>query len=96
MRPSNQCDNHTESSRLCTEHHAFAGMENSMKKKTEKLAQKYRIEDGKDFRLKDFDPADTGGLATRRSTRPKSCKRELSARRNCRTCSMPRTSGRCC
>lgn len=30
-----------------------------MKKKTEKLASKFRIEDGKKFKLKDFDPADT-------------------------------------
>jgi PPK2 family polyphosphate:nucleotide phosphotransferase len=28
--------------------------------KTEKLAQKYRVDSGKHFRLKDFDPADTG------------------------------------
>jgi len=31
-----------------------------MKKKAEKLAHKFCIEDGRDFRLKDFDPADTG------------------------------------
>lgn len=31
-----------------------------MKKKTERLAHKYRINDGDDFRLKDFDPAETG------------------------------------
>jgi hypothetical protein len=30
--------------------------------KTTKLAKSYRIDDGKHFRLKDFDPADTGGL----------------------------------
>ena len=29
--------------------------------KNEKLAKFYRIEDGKDFRLKDYDPADTNG-----------------------------------
>ncbi len=28
--------------------------------KTDKLAKTYRVESGKDFRLKDFDPADTG------------------------------------
>src|SRR6266700_7308452 len=28
--------------------------------KTEKLAKKFRVESGKHFRLKDFDPADTG------------------------------------
>jgi len=28
--------------------------------KTDKLAHRYRIEDGKKFRLKDYDPADTG------------------------------------
>ncbi len=28
--------------------------------KTAKLAKSYRIDDGKHFRLKDFDPADTG------------------------------------
>jgi hypothetical protein len=28
--------------------------------KTTKLAKSYRIDDGKHFRLKDFDPADTG------------------------------------
>ena len=27
--------------------------------KTAKLARSYRIDDGKNFRLKDFDPADT-------------------------------------
>ena len=30
--------------------------------KTAKLARSYRIDDGKHFRLKDFDPADTGHL----------------------------------
>jgi len=30
--------------------------------KTAKLAHSYRIDDGKHFRLKDFDPADTGRL----------------------------------
>src|SRR5580692_7897382 len=30
--------------------------------KTSKLAKSYRIDDGKHFRLKDFDPADTGHL----------------------------------
>src|SRR5580704_108541 len=30
--------------------------------KTAKLAKSYRIDDGKHFRLKDFDPADTGSL----------------------------------
>jgi PPK2 family polyphosphate:nucleotide phosphotransferase len=29
--------------------------------KHEKLAKSYRVEDGKDFRLKDYDPADTAG-----------------------------------
>jgi len=29
--------------------------------KREKLAKSYRVEDGKDFRLKDYDPADTDG-----------------------------------
>lgn len=29
--------------------------------KNEKLAKSYRVEDGKNFRLKDYDPADTGG-----------------------------------
>jgi len=28
--------------------------------KTDKLANNYRVESGKHFRLKDFDPADTG------------------------------------
>jgi hypothetical protein len=28
--------------------------------RTEKLAKKYRVDGGKHFRLKDFDPADTG------------------------------------
>ena len=32
-----------------------------MKKKKEKLAQKYRVDDGKGFKLKDFDPSDTDG-----------------------------------
>lgn len=31
-----------------------------MKKKVEKLAHKFRVEDGKKFRLKHFDPAETG------------------------------------
>src|SRR4029077_1488552 len=31
------------------------------KMKHEKLAKYYRVEDGKDFRLKDYDPADTDG-----------------------------------
>jgi PPK2 family polyphosphate:nucleotide phosphotransferase len=32
-----------------------------MKKKKEKLAQKYRVDDGKSFKLKNFDPGDTDG-----------------------------------
>ena len=32
-----------------------------MKKKKEKLAHKYRVDDGKGFKLKDFDPSDTDG-----------------------------------
>jgi PPK2 family polyphosphate:nucleotide phosphotransferase len=32
-----------------------------MKKKKEKLAHKYRVDDGKGFKLKDFDPGDTDG-----------------------------------
>ena len=31
-----------------------------------KLAQKYRIEDGKNFRLKHFDPEDTGGVSSKK------------------------------
>ena len=31
-----------------------------MKKKAEKLANKFRVEEGKKFRLKDFDPGETG------------------------------------
>ena len=33
--------------------------------KTEKLAKKYRVDGGKHFRLKDFDPADTGHLRSK-------------------------------
>ena len=32
-------------------------------KKLRSLATRYRIDHGKNFRLKDFDPGDTGGLA---------------------------------
>ena len=32
-----------------------------MKKKKEKLAHKYRVDDGKNFKLKNFDPGDTDG-----------------------------------
>ena len=32
-----------------------------MKKKKEKLAHKYRVDDSKGFKLKDFDPSDTDG-----------------------------------
>jgi PPK2 family polyphosphate:nucleotide phosphotransferase len=31
-----------------------------------KLAKAYRVEDGKKFRMKDFDPADTGGVSSRK------------------------------
>ena len=34
----------------------------SLVKRTRKLASRYRIDDGASFRLKDFDPGDTGGL----------------------------------
>jgi PPK2 family polyphosphate:nucleotide phosphotransferase len=34
--------------------------------KNEKLAKSYRVEDGKDFRLKDYDPADTDGWHSKR------------------------------
>ena len=37
--------------------------------KTAKLARLYRVEDGKRFRLKDFDPADTAKLHSKRSAR---------------------------
>src|SRR6266536_2693190 len=33
--------------------------------KTDKLAKTYRVESGKNFRLKDFDPADTGNLQSK-------------------------------
>src|SRR4249920_807436 len=33
-----------------------------MKKSWEKLLDRYRVTNGKKFRLKDFDPGDTGGL----------------------------------
>jgi PPK2 family polyphosphate:nucleotide phosphotransferase len=38
-----------------------AGTEDSMKKKKEKLAHKYRVDDGKGFKLKDFESGDTDG-----------------------------------
>jgi PPK2 family polyphosphate:nucleotide phosphotransferase len=39
--------------------------------KTAKLARSYRIEDGKHFRLKDFDPADTGGIKSKEEVNEK-------------------------
>ena len=33
--------------------------------RTDKLAKNYRVESGKNFRLKDFDPADTGNLQSK-------------------------------
>jgi PPK2 family polyphosphate:nucleotide phosphotransferase len=39
--------------------------------KTAKLARSYRIEDGKHFRLKDFDPADTGGFKSKEEVNEK-------------------------
>ncbi len=36
-----------------------------MKKKREKLAQKYRVDNGKGFKLEDFDPGDTGGWGSK-------------------------------
>src|SRR5580700_6192705 len=38
-----------------------------MKMKSEKLAKNYRVENGKHFRLKDFDPADTGHWRSKES-----------------------------
>ncbi len=33
--------------------------------KNDKLAKKFRVESGKHFRLKDFDPADTGNWSSK-------------------------------
>jgi len=63
--------------------------------KTAKLAKSYRIDDGKHFRLKDFDPATPGTYS--QSKKPRSnCKKTLRAWRNCNPSSMPRTAGHCC
>ena len=40
-------------------------------KAARKLSKPYRVTDGKEFRLKDFDPADTGNLATEDKPRAK-------------------------
>lgn len=39
--------------------------------KTRKLAKSYRVEDGKHFRLKDFDPADTGDFKSKEEANEK-------------------------
>ncbi len=64
-----------------------------MKKKKEKLAQKYRVADGKGFKLKDFDPGDTDGWDSKEHA-AKELQEGVGARRNCRTSSMRRTNGR--
>src|SRR6185436_12453843 len=40
-------------------------------KKAHQLSEPYRVEDGKKFKLKRFDPADTGGLSSEDKPRAK-------------------------
>src|ERR1035441_9037515 len=44
-----------------------SGKRNSSQMKTDKLAKTYQVESGKHFRLKDFDPADTGHWRSKES-----------------------------
>ena len=46
--------------------------------KIDKLLKRYRIEDGKHFRLKDHDPADTHGLESELKPQAKNCWRMAS------------------
>jgi len=45
--------------------------------KIDKLLKRYRIEDGKHFRLKDHDPADTHGLKSELKRRRRNCWRTV-------------------
>ena len=63
----------------------------------EKLAKRYRVTDGKGFRLADHDPADTGGLDLgKKRGAGAAAGGASSGSPSCRTSSTPRTAGRCC
>jgi len=63
--------------------------------KTAKLANSYRVNDGKHFRLKDFDPLDTWALASVEEAKEQ-VQKTSNAWRSCKPCFMPRIDGRCC
>ena len=67
-------------------------------KRARELAEPFRINKGKNFRLKDVDPDDTLDF-TKEADKPKPKKRWRRAWRlwpSCKTSYTPRTSGRCC
>ena len=63
--------------------------------KTTKLAKSYRIDDGKHFRLKDIDPADTGHLHSEDEAKER-LQEDIARMRSCRTSSTPRIAGLYC
>ena len=62
-----------------------------------KFARKFRVSDGKKFRLDDFDPGKPSGWARKTSREPrKSWPLVSRPSPSCRRCSTPRTAGPCC
>ena len=63
--------------------------------KTAKLAKSYRIDDGKNFRLKDFDPADTGHLQSIDEAK-EHLQKGIARMEDLQASFTPRTAGLCC
>ena len=73
----------------------MANMEKIQFPRLKEFATRYRVEKGKGFRLKDYDPDDTGGLRseTKRKSGETSCSGALSQWLTCRTNSTQRIAG---
>ncbi len=65
--------------------------------RAQKLARRYRVRDGKGFRLKDVDPGDTAWLKAEDKPRRQGGAAAWASSRSpsCRTCSTRRTAGPC-
>ena len=67
------------------------------RKQARRHLDRYRVTSGKDFRLKDHDPADTAGhLVPRAEAECQAGRSVWSTWRRCRRNSTHRTAGRCC
>jgi hypothetical protein len=62
-----------------------------------KFAKPFRVSDGRNFKLRKYDPCETLGFGSEDKPRAKEAlENGVQAWRSCRTCFMPRTNGQFC